>query len=194
MAEQQAPAPAPAAAKPGPVNDDDVNDWKARINDWFARPSEHINAVSPAGAQKWNSGFFEFWNPIETCALTCCLPCVTFGKTHHRIRKNANLEGYEPINTSCLVVIGTSFICLSWLPLALQRADIRTKYNLEGDGKTDLLWGCCCGLCNLVQQDKEAAYREGLLAAGGEGVQQQGYQSNGGMEFPPAEGAEHKHQ
>jgi hypothetical protein len=32
--------------------------------------------------------------------MTYCCPCVTFGKTHHRTRKNGSLEGYEPVNTS----------------------------------------------------------------------------------------------
>jgi hypothetical protein len=32
--------------------------------------------------------------------MTWCLPCVTFGKTHHRVRKDASMQGYEPINTS----------------------------------------------------------------------------------------------
>jgi hypothetical protein len=33
-------------------------------------------------------------------AITCCVPCVTFGKTHHRSRKDANLEGYTPVNAT----------------------------------------------------------------------------------------------
>jgi hypothetical protein len=32
--------------------------------------------------------------------ITYCVPCVTFGKTHHRTRKDATMAGYEPINTS----------------------------------------------------------------------------------------------
>jgi hypothetical protein len=35
--------------------------------------------------------------------ITYCVPCVTFGKTHHRTRKDANMAGYEPINTSVCV-------------------------------------------------------------------------------------------
>ena len=33
-------------------------------------------------------------------AITCCVPCVTFGKTHHRSRKDADLEGYTPVNAT----------------------------------------------------------------------------------------------
>jgi hypothetical protein len=84
----------------GPVNDRDVEDWKKRINEVLAKPSEAINSRSPEDAQAWHTGFFDCFNPIDLCLMTYCLPCITFGKTHHRLRKNVNLEGYEPINTS----------------------------------------------------------------------------------------------
>lgn len=84
----------------GPVDHDDLNYWKQRFNDLVARPSEHINSKSPETSQPWHSAFFGCFSPIDTCLVTWCLPCVTFGKTHHRLQKNANLNGYEPINTS----------------------------------------------------------------------------------------------
>lgn len=98
-----AATPAPAAAVPpkqGPLNNADVEDWKNRINDVLARPSEHVNSKSPEDAGAWHSAFFGCFSPIDTCLMTWCLPCVTFGRTHHRLRKNGNLDGYEPINTS----------------------------------------------------------------------------------------------
>lgn len=87
-------------AQNGPIDQKDVDEWKNRFNDVLARPSEHINSKSPVESQSWFSGFFDCFNPIDTCLITCCVPCVTFGKTHHRLRKDANLQGYEPINTS----------------------------------------------------------------------------------------------
>ncbi len=84
----------------GAVNDQDVAEWKDRINDVLARPSEHVNHKSPEDAQSWNESFFGCCSPIDLCLMTYCLPCVTFGKTHHRLRKDASLAGYEPINTS----------------------------------------------------------------------------------------------
>jgi hypothetical protein len=63
----------------------------------------------------------------------------------------------------------------------MQRADIRAKYNLQGSCLTDIAAACCCGLCDLVQQEKEATYR-GLNQ-----VQEAGkvpYQNAGGMVYP----------
>ena len=102
MASHQAPVAA-APAKPGPIDDKDVQDWVARTNNVFKAPGDVIKQKSPEGAEPWYAGLFSCFNPIDTCLITYCLPCITFGKTHHRLRKNGNLEGYEPVNTSvCL--------------------------------------------------------------------------------------------
>jgi len=176
-------APAPAAqASTGPVNDKDVEDWKQRINDVLAKPSEHLNSKSPENALPWHESFFGCFDPIDLCLITYCLPCVTFGKTHHRIRKNGSLEGYEPINTSCLLFVASGCFGLHWIPMSLQRADIRAKYNLQGNCVTDIATACCCALCDLVQAEKEAAHQEPLLAQGGV---KEPYQPAAGMSYPP---------
>lgn len=48
----------------------------------------------------------------------------------------------------------------------LNRGDMRAKYHLTGNGCQDCACACCCTPCDVTQQDKEAEYREGLLAAG----------------------------
>jgi hypothetical protein len=67
--------------------------------------------------------------------------------------------------------------------MSMQRADIRTKYNLQGNCLTDIATACCCALCDLVQQDKEVAHREPQNA----GDDKQQYQPSGAMAYPPAE-------
>ncbi|KAM0742861.1 hypothetical protein ACQRIT_003038 [Beauveria bassiana] len=100
-AQQQAPAQASAPVqRNGVVNDQDVKFWTDRANDFLARPSEHIHSRSPNGAQSWFAGFFDCFNPIDTCLITWCLPCVTFGQVQHRIQRSGELEGFEPLNTS----------------------------------------------------------------------------------------------
>jgi hypothetical protein len=42
----------------------------------------------------------------------------------------------------------------------LSRGDMRAKYHLKGNAWGDCLCACCCGPCDLVQQDKEVAFRE----------------------------------
>lgn len=62
--------------------------------------------------------------------------------------------------------------------MSMQRAEIRARYNLQGSCLVDIATACCCGLCDLVQQDKEVATHE----KGGAAVTQQ-YQAQGGMTY-----------
>jgi hypothetical protein len=50
--------------------------------------------------------------------------------------------------------------------LALQSADIRKKYGLEGSCLEDIAKACCCALCTLVQQEKETIIREAEMNKG----------------------------
>ncbi|KAK0615636.1 hypothetical protein B0T17DRAFT_510221 [Bombardia bombarda] len=90
-----------------------------------------------------------------------CIPCVQFGKTHHRLMNEGSLEGYECLNTSCMI-----WCCFTWcfqcecIPLAMERAEIRKKYNLSGNCCCDILAASCCSCCVLAQNDKEVRYRE----------------------------------
>ncbi|RMZ85366.1 hypothetical protein DV737_g805, partial [Chaetothyriales sp. CBS 132003] len=154
----------PAAAAPAQqgvaIDQKDVHEWVGRFNAALA-DTKTITANATADARPWSEGFFACFNPIDTCAITCCLPCVTFGKTHHRIRKDSNLHGYNFVNAS--------------------RIDIRNKYNLQGSFVTDLLTSCCCGCCSIIQQDKEAAVREKEIHE-----KEQGYGKVQGMEYGSA--------
>ena len=42
-------------------------------------------------------------------------------------------------------------MCLHWLPMSMQRADLRTKHNLQGNCLTDIATACCCALCDLAK-------------------------------------------
>lgn len=42
----------------------------------------------------------------------------------------------------------------------MQRSALRQNYKIKGDSCSDIACACCCCCCDLVQQDKEAKYRE----------------------------------
>lgn len=82
----------------------------------------------------------------------------------------------------CLLFCGSSCFGVHWIPTAMQRQNIREKYNLEGSCVKDLVASFCCPCCTLMQSDKEAAHREGLLP---HGPQTQQYEpNNNGMVYP----------
>lgn len=64
--------------------------------------------------------------------------------------------------------LGAGCFGLHWVLEALQRSQIRAKYNLKGSFITDLAAACCCVLCDLTQQEKETKFREAQILNGGE--------------------------
>ena len=96
MASQQPQQP----AQQGPIDNDVIQEWSQRANDVLQQPAEVLNSKSPDDAEPWHAGLFGCFAPIDLCLTTYFLPCVTFGKTHHRLRNNGSLEGYQPVNTS----------------------------------------------------------------------------------------------
>ncbi|KAF2657327.1 PLAC8-domain-containing protein [Lophiostoma macrostomum CBS 122681] len=137
----------------GVIDKNELNGWVQRFN--TAVNTKAWSNASPADAKPWSSGLFGCFSPPDLCLLTCCLPCVTFGKTHHRLRKNGDMQGYEPINTSCIAFYLSSCFGASFIMQALQLQDIREQHHLEGSCVKDLLLSCCCLCCSLVQAEKE---------------------------------------
>ena len=86
--------------QPGAVDNDDVQFWTNKVNDVLSRPGEVLQSKSSAEASTWHNAFFSCFEPIDLCLITWCLPCITFGKTHHLLHKDGNLAGYQPVNTS----------------------------------------------------------------------------------------------
>ena len=60
------------------------------------------NYAMPAnmGEQAWSISLWDCFNPSELCCKACCVPCVAYGKTQHRMGHNGNLEGYSSCNSS----------------------------------------------------------------------------------------------
>lgn len=141
----------------GLIDQAEVNTWKGRFNK--ALQTKEWNQASPASARPWSNGFFSCFSPPDLCLTTCCVPCVTFGKTTHRLR-HGNMDTYEPVNTNCLLFSLSTCIGAHWILQAMQLADIRDKHNLQGNCITDLAKSFCCACCSIVQAEKESAERE----------------------------------
>ena len=75
----------------------DINWWMAKLSDSAANSQNITNAPGDA---PWSSGFFECFDPIDSCLLTCFCPCVMFGRTHHRLNKDPDLKGFSVVNGS----------------------------------------------------------------------------------------------
>ncbi|KAL2760960.1 hypothetical protein ACRALDRAFT_1073412 [Sodiomyces alcalophilus JCM 7366] len=171
---------ASAQAGASPIDDRDIGEWTQRFNAALANPGEVVKSSSPASAQSWSNSLFACFNPVDLCLVSCCLPCVTFGKTYHRLNRDPNLEGYQPVNTSCLMFCATACLGVHWIPGAMQRAQVREKFQLSGNCITDLALSFCCACCTLVQQEKEVQEKSSLVS---QAIKQE-YQAPGGMTYP----------
>jgi len=151
--------PAPDAAPQAGKSEiqKDVDFWVSRASNATANFHEFQNAP---GTGEWSSGFFSCFSPVDTCLITCCCPCITFGKTHHRLHKDANLKGYSVVNGSCLGWWATACFGVHCIGNLLSRHEIRQRSNpqLKGDFVTDFLKAWCCNCCDLIQLDKEAEH------------------------------------
>jgi len=152
------PAAAPVAAGPPAEKSEmqkDVDHWVGKAN--YAAANFH-EIQNPPGNGPWHAGFFECFSPADTCLITCCCPCITFGKTHHRLNKDPNLKGYSVVNASCLGWWVTACFGVHCIGNLLSRHDIRQRSNpqLSGNFVGDFLKAWCCNCCDLIQLDKQA--------------------------------------
>ncbi|KAH8726213.1 PLAC8 family-domain-containing protein [Phaeosphaeriaceae sp. PMI808] len=136
----------------GHIDSNVVNSWKAKIN----ASLNSTKIQSKTTGKPWSTSLWGCFAPIDLCAITCCLPCVTFGKTHHRLENNGDMTTYEPINTSCILFYLSTCFGAHFILQSIQLAELREKHGLEGGCIPDLIKSCCCGCCTLIQAEKES--------------------------------------
>ncbi|QBZ65312.1 hypothetical protein PoMZ_07019 [Pyricularia oryzae] len=140
----------------------DAQQWQARFNTTMADVGGVVNSKAPESAEPFSENLFGCFGDIGLCLQGCLIPCV------------------------CLLLCGLGCIGLSWIPMSMQRADIRRKYGLRGSCLGDIALACCCGCCAILQEERESAHREPLddthtTAVAGDKTQ---YNSQPGMNYP----------
>ncbi|KAL7953613.1 PLAC8 family domain-containing protein [Trichoderma compactum] len=128
----------------------------------------------------WANDLFDCCSPGGLCFKTTFCPCITYGKTQHRV-KHGNLDGYSCCNASCVIFACLANCNLTCIPTAMQRRHIREKHGLEGDCFGDFCKSCWCNFCVLIQHEKELQQREALLKGSSEP-----YRPNPGMVYSDA--------
>ncbi|PTB37556.1 uncharacterized protein TrAFT101_005566 [Trichoderma asperellum] len=128
--------------------------------------------------KEWAHGLMDCCSPGGLCLMTTFCPCITHGKTAHRL-EHGNLDDYSCCNGSCILFAILTHCGLQCIPATMQRGELREKYNLEGGCFGDFCKSCWCTCCVLIQNEKESEQRESLLRGSSEG-----YQPNGGMVYP----------
>jgi Cys-rich protein (TIGR01571 family) len=76
--------------------------------------------------------------------------------------------------------IRATYCNLHWLLVFLQRTEVRDTFSLKGNSLVDLILGCYCPCCALIQQAKEVETKQRLA-----GYSAQGYRAPQGMAMTP---------
>ncbi|KAL2844516.1 PLAC8 family protein [Aspergillus pseudoustus] len=106
----------------------------------------------------WNHSLCDCCSPGTLCLLTCCLPCLTFGKTQAR-SQDPTLQNYSSINSECLIFGFLSLGYFQWIIQTIRRGEMREKHGIEGSCCGDCCATFWCGCCTLVQEEKEMELR-----------------------------------
>jgi len=70
--------PATQQATTGLIDNKDVDHWKQKFSELFAKPSEHLESKSAETAREYHSGLFGCFAPIDTC-----MSAFLAGSQHH---------------------------------------------------------------------------------------------------------------
>lgn len=123
-----------------------------------------------------------YYKPLTTfisqcLGLTsCCLPCLTYGKTQSR-RNDPSLRSFSYLNGpvciqeileeniqlivffKCVIWSFLSLGAVQWIMQTVSRGEMREQYGIEGSCCGDCCISTFCGCCALIQEEKEAELR-----------------------------------
>lgn len=121
----------------------------------------HPNMQLPSSTCHWH-------NPL--CGLSSLLPlglacpCIIYSRTQHRLSQRSrhadptDMLGHETCNGHCALWV---LACgLQGLLTGLLSARVRRTYGIDGGWGSDVVKGCCCCWCALVQGEREIRGRE----------------------------------
>ncbi|KAG9253214.1 PLAC8 family-domain-containing protein [Emericellopsis atlantica] len=126
-------------------------------------------------SSNWENGICSCFSQCDTCLMSCCLPCITYGKTQTRMR-DPSLRSYSALNGDCLIFGLLSLGALNWIIQTSTRAQMRRNFSIEGSCCGDCLTVFFCPCCAVGQEEMEAQTRlQG---------DQTGYRMSEGMNYP----------
>jgi Cys-rich protein (TIGR01571 family) len=86
-----------------------------------------------------------------TFLLGWFLPCILFGRNHSRLRGDDSCVLFSILYCVLLALFGIGAIILG----AIQRGEIRHRYNVHGSGCGDCCVHMFCTCCALIQESDQ---------------------------------------
>ncbi|KAL4789260.1 PLAC8 family-domain-containing protein [Aspergillus venezuelensis] len=123
----------------------------------------------------YNYGLGDCCSPGSLCFTSCCLPCLTFGKTQARLRDPA-LKDFNYCNFDCTLFTLLGMIGSQWIIQTIRRGEMRDRYGIKGSCCGDCCATFWCGCCAIIQDEKETELRSRPELVGYQPTPQMGYQ------------------
>nr|XP_043627125.1 cell number regulator 2-like [Erigeron canadensis] len=103
----------------------------------------------------WSTGLCDCFEDSSNCCLTCCCPCITFGRIAEVVDEGTTSCGTSGTIYSILCV----FTGCQWILGCMYRSKLRQKHTLRDEPCNDCLLHCCCHYCALCQEYRELKHR-----------------------------------
>ncbi|EPS39947.1 hypothetical protein H072_6363 [Dactylellina haptotyla CBS 200.50] len=126
-------------------------------------PMPITEKASLAMPNNWLHGLCGCFGDCDSCCITFCCPCITYGEVHHRIQNKTQKDYNRCCNVPCWSFAGLMLCGAQWVMGCMQRGELRRKYNLDGSGCGDCVKHFFCECCTLVQEDRESKTRQQLM-------------------------------
>lgn len=117
--------------------------------------------MAPRHSNGWLHNLCSCTDLSACCGVVFCGACM-FGKTNHRLRHfptPPEKSSFSWFNSSCALMFCATCLLVPWVPVCMQRQEMREKFDLEGNGCVDCLATCFCTCCAQIQQDNEVRQR-----------------------------------
>jgi Cys-rich protein (TIGR01571 family) len=98
----------------------------------------------------FQNGFCSCCDPMGTCCLGCWCPCIIYSYARSRMMNPQLRKGELPVCTgACCGYATVLLLCPGFQCIfgCMNRADIRNKYQIDGNCCTDCLLHWCCDCC-----------------------------------------------
>lgn len=92
-----------------------------------------------------------------------------------------NPDNIRMVNTPCIIMAAAMCLSVGWLPVALQRSDMRDKFGIKGNGFQDCMVAWCCTCFAISQMNIEMTKRLGKV---NNSDMKQGYVAAPSMSYP----------
>ncbi|MED6173415.1 hypothetical protein PIB30_059089 [Stylosanthes scabra] len=108
----------------------------------------------PSSSPVWSAKFCGCGGDAETCLITCCLPCVTFGQIAEIVDEGKSSCAGQGCVYGLLMMVSCH-----WLYSCVYREKLRKKYGLAAEPCCDCCVHFCCDPCALCQEHQELKFR-----------------------------------